>query len=82
VREQDEWDAFHIPGATLIPLGQLQTRLDELPKDREIIVVCRGGRSKQGRDMLLAAGFTEVVSMTGGVTAWSNAGLPIEGTRP
>jgi rhodanese-related sulfurtransferase len=83
VREPDEWDAFHIPGATLIPLGQLAARVDELPRDQRIIVVCRSGnRSSQGRDTLLAAGFSDVTSMTGGVTAWSSAGYPIEGTRP
>jgi rhodanese-related sulfurtransferase len=83
VRDQDEWDAFHIPGTTLIPLDQLQTRLEELPRDRRIVVVCRSGnRSKRGRDVLLEAGFTDVASMTGGLTAWSHAGYPIEGTRP
>jgi rhodanese-related sulfurtransferase len=83
VREPDEWNAFHIPDATLIPLGQLAGRVDELPRDQPIVVVCRSGnRSQQGRDILLAAGFADVTSMSGGVTAWSNAGYPIEGTRP
>ena len=83
VREQEEWDAFHIPGTTLIPLGELPSRLDDLPRDRRIIVVCRSGnRSQEGRDILLEAGFTDVTSMAGGVTEWSNAGYPIEGTRP
>ena len=83
VREQEEWDAFHIPGTTLIPLGELSSRLDDLPRDRRIIVVCRSGnRSQEGRDILLEAGFTDVTSMAGGVTEWSNAGYPIEGTRP
>jgi rhodanese-related sulfurtransferase len=83
VREQSEWDAFHIPGASLIPLGELLNRLNELPRDRQIVVVCRSGnRSKQGRDILLNAGFTNVTSMAGGVSGWSNAGYPIEGVRP
>jgi rhodanese-related sulfurtransferase len=83
VREQEEWDAFHIPGATLIPLGQLAQRLDEVPADREIVVVCRSGnRSRSGRDILLQAGLTDVTSMSGGVTAWSAAGYPIDGARP
>ena len=83
VREQAEWDAFHIPGATLIPLGQLADRLAEVPTDREIVVVCRSGnRSQSGRDILLQAGLTDVTSMSGGVTAWSNAGYPIDGNRP
>jgi rhodanese-related sulfurtransferase len=78
VREQSEWDQFHIPDATLIPLGQLSSRLNELPKDKEIVVVCRTGhRSAQGRDILRQAGFTNVTSMAGGVTEWQNQGLAI-----
>lgn len=83
VREQEEWDAFHIPDTTLIPLGELPDRLSELPRDQEIVVVCNSGnRSQAGRDILLEAGFTSVTSMEGGVTGWSDLGLPIEGTRP
>lgn len=83
VREQSEWDSFHIPNTTLIPLGELPNRLNELPTDQPIVIVCRtGNRSQEGRGILLAAGFTNVTSMTGGVTEWSNLGYPIEGTRP
>jgi rhodanese-related sulfurtransferase len=75
VREPDEWEAFHIPGATLIPLGQLAARADELPSGREIIVVCRSGnRSAEGRDILLAAGFEQVTSLAGGMLDWQAAG--------
>jgi rhodanese-related sulfurtransferase len=78
VREPSEWTSFHIPGATLIPLGDLPNRLTEVPKDREVVVVCRTGhRSAQGRDILLKAGFTKVTSMAGGVTQWQTQGLPI-----
>jgi rhodanese-related sulfurtransferase len=83
VRSVDEWNAFHVPGSTLIPLDQLSERLDEVPRDRQVIVVCRSGsRSRSGRDILLNSGFTQVASVTGGLTAWSKAGYPIEGTRP
>jgi rhodanese-related sulfurtransferase len=76
VREQSEWDQFHIPGATLIPLGELSNRLNEVPKDKKVVVVCRTGhRSAQGRDILLNAGFTLITSMTGGVTEWQAQGL-------
>jgi rhodanese-related sulfurtransferase len=52
--------------------------LNELPRDRPIVVVCRSGnRSQQGRDILLNAGFTQVVSMTGGLNQWRDAGYPI-----
>ena len=83
VREPSEWDEFHIPNTTLIPLGELPDRLDEVPQGQPIIVVCRSGnRSQSGRDILLNAGFQNVTSMSGGVTQWSTLGYPIEGTRP
>jgi rhodanese-related sulfurtransferase len=79
VREQSEWDQFHIPGATLIPLGTLQEQFTKVPKDQPIVVVCRTGhRSAQGRDILLQGGYENVTSMAGGVTEWQAKGLPIE----
>jgi rhodanese-related sulfurtransferase len=79
VREPAEWAQGHIPGATLIPLGDLAARLGELGRDRPIVVVCRtGNRSAQGRDILLGAGFPAVTSLDGGMTEWSAAGMPIE----
>lgn len=76
VREPDEWNESHIPGATLIPLGQLASRVAELPQDQEIVVVCRSGnRSQQGRDILLSAGFEQVTSMAGGINQWKAAGF-------
>ena len=78
VREPSEWAQFHIPGATLIPLGDLPNRLNEVPKDRQVVVVCRTGvRSAQGRDILLKAGFTKVTSMAGGLTQWQAQGMPL-----
>jgi rhodanese-related sulfurtransferase len=77
VREPDEWAAGHIPGATLIPLGELASRLSELPQDQQIVVVCRSGnRSATGRDILLDAGFQQVTSMGGGMNSWISQGLP------
>jgi len=77
VREQSEWNAGHIPNATLVPLGELQQRAAELPKDKEIVVVCRSGnRSATGRDILLKAGFASVTSMAGGMNQWQAAGYP------
>jgi rhodanese-related sulfurtransferase len=78
VREQSEWVQFHIPGATLVPLGSLPQELAKVPKDKMIVVVCRTGhRSAQGRDILLKAGYSNVTSMAGGVTEWQAKGLPI-----
>lgn len=77
VRQPEEWNEFHIPDSTLIPLGELASRVNELPRDQEIVVVCRSGnRSAQGRDILLEAGFTQVTSMAGGVTRWRAGGYP------
>ncbi|HSM26008.1 MAG TPA: rhodanese-like domain-containing protein [Anaerolineaceae bacterium] len=71
VREQHEWDTVHIPGATLIPLGELDNRINELPKDEEILVVCRSGnRSATARDILLNTGFEDVTSLAGGMIDW------------
>ena len=83
VRTQEEWDTFHIPDTTLIPLDELEDRLGELPQDQKIVVVCNSGnRSVPGAEILLENNFTDVVSMDGGVSAWSEAGYPIEGNRP
>lgn len=83
VRTQEEWDDYHAPDTTLIPLDQLANRVDEVPRDQEIVVICRSGnRSQVGRDILLEAGFEQVTSAAGGLKAWSAAGYPIEGTRP
>jgi rhodanese-related sulfurtransferase len=79
VRTQEEWNEYHAPNTTLIPLDQLQARLGEVPTDKEIVVVCRSGnRSQQGRDILLNAGFKQVTSMTGGLNDWRAKGYPIE----
>jgi rhodanese-related sulfurtransferase len=61
-------------------LDELPSRVDEVPKDQEIVVVCRSGnRSQSGRDILQNAGFENVTSMSGGLNAWGAAGYPLEG---
>jgi rhodanese-related sulfurtransferase len=83
VRERDEYTQSHISGSLWIPLGELSSRLQELPSGRLIIVVCRTGvRAAQGRDILLAAGYSRVTSMSGGLQAWMAAGLPVESGPP
>ncbi len=78
VRQPEEWNEGHIPDATLIPLGELPNRLNEVPKDREVVVVCRSGnRSQQGRDILRGAGYTLITSMAGGMNDWQSQGLPV-----
>jgi rhodanese-related sulfurtransferase len=78
VREPDEWQAGHIAGAQHIPLGQLRERLGELPKGVPILAVCRhGNRSESAARGLRTLGYT-VENLEGGVTAWKQAGLPLE----
>lgn len=79
VRTPEEWNEYHAPDTTLIPLDQLSARLGEVPRDRPIVVVCRSGnRSQEGRDILLNAGFEQVVSMRGGLSEWRARGYPVE----
>ena len=78
VREPSEWAQAHIQGATLIPLGSLASRLNEVPKNRQVVVYCHSGnRSTQGRDILKNAGYTLVTSMAGGITQWQAQGMPV-----
>jgi rhodanese-related sulfurtransferase len=77
VRTPEEWNEFHAPDTTLIPLDELASRVDELPKDQPIVVVCRSGnRSQAGRDILLQAGFN-ATSMNGGLNAWRDSGYQV-----
>jgi rhodanese-related sulfurtransferase len=83
VRTQAEYDQTHIADSTLIELSELPDRLDELPREREIVVVCRSGnRSKQALSVLQDAGITRASSMAGGIKAWSLAGYPTQATTP
>jgi sulfur-carrier protein adenylyltransferase/sulfurtransferase len=72
VREPHEWAIARIEGATLIPLATLDSRLGELPRDRDIVVHCKaGGRSTQAVKRLRAAGFDRVWNLAGGIQRWS-----------
>ena len=79
VREQWEYDAGHIPNVKLIPLGELPNRLNEIPKDKFVVMTCRSGnRSNQATQFLRSKGFDNVHNMQGGILAWQKAGLPVE----
>jgi rhodanese-related sulfurtransferase len=79
VREQWEYDEGHIPGVTLIPMGEVPNRLAEIPTDKEVIVTCRSGnRSAQITDFLRQQGFDNVHNMEGGILAWQAAGYGVE----
>lgn len=77
VREPAEWRAGHAPQARHLPLGQLETGLADLPTDRLIMAVCRSGRrSATAADLLTGRGHP-TANVTGGMTAWVAAGLPV-----
>ncbi|MCD6285260.1 MAG: rhodanese-like domain-containing protein, partial [Anaerolineae bacterium] len=79
VREDWEFAEGHIPGATLIPLGSLPDRVDEIPTDKPVVLVCRSGnRSGQAFRFLSGEGYDNISNMTGGMNAWSAAGLDVE----
>jgi hydroxyacylglutathione hydrolase len=79
VREPVEWQEGHAPGALHIPMREVPGRLGELPRDRPIALICRGGpRSSLVGSVLLAHGFTRLVNVWGGMTGWMEAGLPVE----
>lgn len=80
VRNQSEYDINHLYGAYLIPLHELETRLDEISDcaNTEIIVYCGlGGRSELAAGILADNGFTKVYNMLGGIAAWIEAGYPV-----
>jgi len=80
VREPEEFSAGHAPNAKLIPLGQLDSRLQEIAsyKDKPVVVMCRSGRrSGIAVSQLQAAGFTQVSNVKGGIHEWEKNGLEI-----
>jgi len=78
VRRPPEWRAFHMEGATHIPLAQLAARAGELDRGSEWMVVCASGyRSSIAASVLERAGFEKVVNGRGGVDAWKKAGRPV-----
>lgn len=79
VREPHEWRAGHAPGAMHIPLGELDRKMSQLPKDRTVIVTCASGmRSRAGSRKLVRNGSTLVLNLSGGMNAWRAARLPIQ----
>ena len=79
VREPEEYQAGHIPGAVLMPLRELPSHLDEIPKDKTVVAVCRSGnRSAKAADFLRQTGFDNIHNMQGGMLAWEQAGYEVQ----
>jgi rhodanese-related sulfurtransferase len=83
VREAGEYVGGHVPGAALVPMGQLPSHLTDLPKDKPVYLICASGnRSLAMTSFLVRAGY-DAYSVTGGTGAWAKAGHPIVlGRRP
>jgi molybdopterin/thiamine biosynthesis adenylyltransferase/rhodanese-related sulfurtransferase len=81
VREQDEWDEGHIPGAVHVPRGHLESRIERLAPDtsRPVVVYCSAGnRSAFAAKTLTDLGYEDVVSLAGGFTDWKRNGFPVQ----
>ena len=79
VRQPDEYAAGHIAGAILAPLDSVKEKLAAVPKDQEIVLICRSGRrSGIAYKELAAEGFTNLRNMHDGMIKWLEAGYPVE----
>ena len=79
VRDKDEWDEGHIPGATHLSRGTVELEVEEKFPDRNTTIICHcggGGRSALAAESLQKMGYKNVRSMAGGFKAWKAAGLP------
>ena len=78
VREPDEFERARVPGAKLIPLAEVPERVEEIPDDQRVYVICgSGARSARAVDYLNRQGH-DTVNVAGGTKAWLEAGLPVE----
>ncbi|RIH88168.1 Hydroxyacylglutathione hydrolase GloC [Calidithermus terrae] len=81
VRAADEYRAGHVPGALNLHAGRVTRHLQRIPRDRPVIAYCLSGdRSSTAVSALLAAGFTNVINLAGGIRAWEREGYPLERT--
>lgn len=79
VRERWEYQEGHVPGAQLIPLGELEHRVNEVPRDRPILAICHSGqRSFAAAAYLQRLGYTSVSNVDGGTAAWIERGFPVD----
>jgi rhodanese-related sulfurtransferase len=79
VREVQEYNRAHIDGVTLMPLGQLAERHEELNKEQPILCICAGGiRSEKAARFLLSQEFKDVTNMSEGMKGWLQRGFPAE----
>jgi hydroxyacylglutathione hydrolase len=83
VRSYGEWQAGHVAGATLAPMGRVVETLADVPRDQPLVVLCESGsRSAIGASLLQRDGFTTVTHVDDGMSGWRRAGLPVEVEAP
>ncbi len=78
VRNPDEWEEARIPGVTLIPMEELSERVDEVPTDRPVPVVCRSGNRSLHASSWLRERGVDAINVAGGTLAWIDAGRPFD----
>ncbi len=82
VRQPDEYDEAHVPGAHLIPLAEVPDASDELPSDQPVLLICKSGaRSMRAAEFLDTQGY-DAVNVAGGTMAWIDAGFPVDRGAP
>ena len=81
VREPNEWNLGHVPGAVHIPRGTLETTVEQrIPRDKRVVIYCAGGnRSALAADTLQQMGYTDVASVAEGFRGWVGSGGEVEG---
>ena len=85
VREDDEWAAGHAPEAVHVRLSEIPARTDEIPRDREVYVICRTGNRSAYAAQALAVGGLNAINVADGMTGWAVAGRPMineDGAEP
>ncbi|MGD9710791.1 MAG: rhodanese-like domain-containing protein [Thermomicrobiales bacterium] len=79
VREPEEYACGHVPGAFNLPQSELASRLDELPRDEQVYVICQAAyRSTRAAQFLAQMGFSNVINVAGGTTAWIESGRSVD----
>ncbi len=77
VREPDEYAEGHVPGAVLVPLGEVPSRVSEFPAEGDVYMICKsGGRSMRATEFLRSAGVT-AINVAGGTTGWISSGRDV-----
>jgi rhodanese-related sulfurtransferase len=75
--------AFDVPDLVVMPLSEIEQRFAELPRDRELVMVCESGpRSLKATYFLMYHGYAKVANMEGGIFKWARKGFPIRGAKP